>query len=60
MRRGRTSICPSRACGALPVALWRVEYQKPGKAIVNPSTQKKLEEYLKEEFLEKIRQFIMG
>lgn len=37
-----------------------VEYQKPGKAIVNPSTQKKLEEYLKEEFLEKIRQFIMG
>ncbi len=34
-----------------------VEYQQPGKDITNASTAKKLEEYLKEEFLDRIEEF---
>ena len=56
----RTNVYLPITClrGVTWCAMAWVEYQQPGKEIVNASTKEKLEAYLSDAFLENIRQFI--
>ena len=56
----RVSVYMTVTClrGITWCAMAWVEYQQPGRELVNESTWRKLEAYLEEGFLEKIRKFI--